>query len=229
MRLGRLFRKSDDNSGPREEMVRTQIEARGITDAPTLAAMRAVPREAFVPDHLRDHAYDDQALPIGYGQTISQPYIVAVMTAALGYRGENSPEHAPTRLLDVGTGSGYQAAVLAQLGAQVTTIERDPAIAAAARERLARLGYDIEVVVGDGSSGYPDRAPFSGIVVGAGVPAIPDPLIDQLADGGRLVIPIGPREGQHLTILERRRLGTTTRTADEVVFVPLLGEHGYRN
>ena len=229
MRFTRLFRRSDEDAAPRDEMVRTQLEARGISDGPTLAAMRAVPRDAFVPEQLREHAYDDQALPIGYGQTISQPYIVAVMTAALGYQRETSPAHAPHTLLDVGTGSGYQAAILAQLGAWVTSIERDPNIAAAAHERLSRLGYDIEVVVGDGSTGYTDRAPFSGIVVGASVPTIPDPLIDQLADGGRLVIPIGPREGQHLTIVERRRTGTTLRTADGCVFVPLIGEFGYRD
>ena len=228
MRFTRRFRRSQDDAAPREEMVRTQLEARGITDGPTLAAMRAVPREAFVPEQLRDHAYDDQALPIGYGQTISQPYIVAAMTASLGYARETMPEHSPDSVLDVGTGSGYQAAVLAQMGARVSSIERDPSMAAAARERLARLGYEVEVVVGDGSSGYMDRAPFSGIVVGAGVPAVPDPLVDQLAVGGRLVIPIGPREGQQLTIIERRRTGTTLRTTDACVFVPLVGEYGYR-
>jgi protein-L-isoaspartate(D-aspartate) O-methyltransferase len=210
-------------------MVRDQIASRGVRDALTLAAMRLVPRARFVPPQLRSSAYADGALSIGHGQTISQPYIVARMTELLDL-GRWSAEHPdrPLLVLDVGTGSGYQAAVLAQLGASVVSIERDERLAAEARERLASLGYRVEVIVGDGSEGYRERAPYAGIVVGAAAPGIPEPLVEQLDDGARLVIPVGPRDTQRLTVVERTSTGVRTSHADACVFVPLVGAHGHR-
>jgi protein-L-isoaspartate(D-aspartate) O-methyltransferase len=210
-------------------MVREQLQPRGISDAATLAAMRLVPREAFVPPEHRRAAYHDRALSIGREQTISQPYIVARMTQALALEERGWPRSARRPvILDVGTGSGYQAAVLAQLGAEVVSMERDPALAAAARERLAALGYRVAVVVGDGSLGYPPKAPYDGIVVAAGAPGIPAPLTDQLADGARLVIPVGSRTAQELTVVRRVGDELERSKADPCVFVPLVGEHGHR-
>jgi len=212
----------------RQRMVRDQLSARGVGDRATLAAIGLVPREAFVPAADRGRAYHDGALAIGGGQTISQPYIVARMTESLAPSDLGWPwtEDRPT-FLDVGTGSGYQAAVLAQLGGRVTSIERDPDLAAAARDRLASLGYEVEVVVGDGSVGYPPNAPYSGVIVAAAAPSVPPPLVEQLTQGGRLVIPIGSRQEQRLTVV--RRLGDSLETiaSDACVFVPLLGEHGH--
>ncbi|HKZ90898.1 MAG TPA: protein-L-isoaspartate(D-aspartate) O-methyltransferase [Candidatus Limnocylindrales bacterium] len=209
-------------------MVREQLASRGIDDAATLAAMGLVPREAFVPAAQHVHAYADRALSIGRGQTISQPYMVARMTASLrlSERGWPWGEERPI-VLDVGTGSGYQAAVLAQIGARVVSIERDPELADEARARLASLGYAIDVRVGDGSLGYEPLAPYAGIVVAAAAPQVPSPLVDQLAQGARLVVPVGSRSTQHLMIV--RREGDTTRTdvADACVFVPLVGSHGH--
>ena len=209
-------------------MVREQLAARGIHDPATLAAMSLVPRERFVPERLRDRAYEDGALGIGSGQTISQPYMVARMTEALGFAGLGWPwmGQRPT-LLDVGTGSGYQAAVLAQIGADVISVERDPELAGAARDRLSELGYSAKVVVGDGSGGLPDLAPFAGIIVGAGAPEVPEPLVAQLADGARLVIPVGPRSSQRLTIVRRVGDGVTSDLSDGCVFVPLIGSYGH--
>ncbi len=209
-------------------MVRDQLEARGIHDRPTLAAMSLVPREAFVRhDRTRD-AYIDGPLSIGHGQTISQPYMVARMTAALELEKLGWPWAgvAPS-VLDVGTGSGYQAAVLAQCGARVTSIERDPDLAAWARDNLQRQGYAVEVLVGDGSAGYPANAPYAAIVVGAGAPEVPTPLREQLAEGGRMAIPVGDRRRQRLTIIERHGHIYDERTADPCVFVPLVGKHGH--
>jgi protein-L-isoaspartate(D-aspartate) O-methyltransferase len=212
----------------RERMVRDQLVARGIHDRPTLAAMALVPREAFVPEDRRERAYDDSPLSIGHGQTISQPYIVARMTQLLGLAALGWPWNGTKpSVLDVGTGSGYQAAVLAQSGARVTSIERDADLAAVARERLSRLGYEVEVLVGDGSAGYPAHAPYAGIVVGAASPAVPQPLVDQLADGARLVVPVGSRRSQRLTVVRRRGHRTETRTSDGCVFVPLVGMYGH--
>ena len=209
-------------------MVRDQLEARGVHDRPTLAAMSLVPREAFVPAGREGDAYSDGALSIGRGQTISQPYMVARMTACLELTKLGWPwTDDPPTLLDVGTGSGYQAAVLAQCGAQVVSIERDSELAARARDRLARLGYVVDVVVGDGSAGHPPKAPYAGIIVGAGAPAVPEPLVWQLADGGRLVIPVGKRRSQRLTIVQRVGSERETRTSDACVFVPLVGVHGH--
>lgn len=209
-------------------MVRDQLESRGIRDQATLAAMSLVPREAFVPEGRESLAYADGPLSIGHGQTISQPYMVARMTECLALSELGWPwaGGAPA-ILDVGTGSGYQAAVLAQCGARVVSIERDPELAARARERLAAEGYRVKVVVGDGSLGYPPDAPYAGIVVGAGAPAVPEPLVEQLGDGGRLVIPIGGGRSQRLTIVRRVGSELETRTADACVFVPLVGEHGH--
>jgi protein-L-isoaspartate(D-aspartate) O-methyltransferase len=209
-------------------MVRDQLESRGIRDRATLSAMSLVPREAFVPDGREGDAYADGPLSIGHGQTISQPYMVARMTECLALAELGWPwTSTPPAFLDVGTGSGYQAAVLAQCGARVTSIERDPDLAERARDCLDQLGYDVEVVVGDGSAGYPPGAPYAGIVVGAGAPRVPEPLVRQLDEGGRLVIPVGSNRSQRLTIIRRRGQELERSMADACVFVPLIGEHGH--
>jgi protein-L-isoaspartate(D-aspartate) O-methyltransferase len=203
-------------------MVAQQLERRGIRDQRVLEVMATTPREAFVPGVPVSVAYDDRALPIDAGQTISQPYMVARMTELL----EVEPGD---RILEIGTGSGYQAAVLARLGAKVTTIERHPDLAEAARERLAALGIaGVNVLVGDGSRGDPEGAPWDGIVVTAGAPSIPAELREQLAVGGRLVIPVGPRSQQELIVVERRGPTDWVEWSDgAVVFVPLVGEAGW--
>jgi protein-L-isoaspartate(D-aspartate) O-methyltransferase len=203
-------------------MVAQQLERRGIKDRRVLEAMASVPREAFVPGVPASLAYDDRALPIDAGQTISQPYMVARMTELLEVEGGDS-------ILEIGTGSGYQAAVLARLGARVTTIERHADLAETARERLAAEGVrDVDIRIGDGSVGAPDGAPWDGIVVTAAAPAIPDALREQLAIGARLVIPVGPRYQQDLIVVERRGPNDWTEWSDgAVVFVPLVGEGGW--
>lgn len=209
-------------------MIRDQLVGRGVKDAAALSAMRLVPREAFVPAGREGDAYSDGPLSIGHGQTISQPYMVARMTELLALGQLGWPwTGTPPWILDVGTGSGYQAAVLARCGARVTSIERDPELAATARRRLAELDYDVEVFDGDGSVGFPARAPYAGIVVAAGAPDVPEPLIGQLADGARLVMPVGSRRSQRLRVV--RRLGRTVETevADGCVFVPLIGRFGH--
>lgn len=204
-------------------MVRDQIEARGVRDPEVLAVMRRVPRHAFVDSA---YAYEDRALPLVHGQTISQPFVVALMTQAArppdGWDG--------ARVLEVGTGSGYQAAVLAELGASVVTMERDPELAAGARANLDAAGYDrVQTEVGDGTGGWPPGAPYDAILVTAAGPEVPDPLRQQLAsDGGRLVIPIGSRDGQWLTVVERHGDEWHERAIEPVVFVPLIGAHGYQ-
>jgi len=198
-------------------MVARQIEERGVRDARTLAAMRKVPRHLFVPAALAGDAYGDHALPIGHGQTISQPYVVAFMTEALGLRGGES-------VLEVGTGSGYQAAVLAEIAARVYTIEIVAPLAEEARGRLARLGYrNVEVRAGDGYQGWPDKAPFDAVIVTAAAPRIPDPLKQQLKDGGRLVIPVGDDE-QELIVLTRRGGRFAEERVLPVRFVPMTGK-----
>jgi len=213
---------SDERSAARRDaMVRSQIEARGVTHPGVLAAMRAVPRELFVPAHLAETAYEDRALPIGSDQTISQPYMVAVMTQALDLT-------SAARVLEVGTGSGYQAAVLSQLARQVTTIERRHELAEEAGARLAALGCDnVTVIVGDGTDGYAAGAPYDAILVTAGAPQVPEPLTAQLADGGRLVIPVGTARDQDLITIVCRGDRLTQTIGERCVFVPLVGRFGW--
>ena len=202
-------------------MVERQLRRRGIEDERVLAAMAAVPREAFVPAGLQHRAYADSALPIGAGQTISQPWIVAAICQALELRGAE-------RVLEVGTGSGYSAAVLARLAAEVVSVERQQSLAATAGEALASLGVDnVEVRVGDGSRGEPERAPFGGIAVHAAAPAPPPALLSQLREGGRLVVPIAAGEAEMLTVLRRRECGFESESIGPCRFVPLIGEEGY--
>jgi protein-L-isoaspartate(D-aspartate) O-methyltransferase len=206
-----------ERAAERERMVREQIAARGVTDERVLAAMRRVPRHRFVPEAQRASAYQDRPLPIGSDQTISQPLIVALMSDLAGVaRGE--------RVLEVGTGSGYQAAVLAELGAEVHSIEIVPELAASARETLVACGYGrVDVISGDGYRGLPEKAPFDAIVVTAAPDHVPQPLIDQLALGGRLVVPVGDAQ-QQLRVLERTREGIVERVVSDVLFVPMTGE-----
>jgi len=205
-------------------MVAQQLRTRGIADERVLEAMAAIPRDAFVPDEARWEAYADEALPIGAGQTISQPYMVALMTELLDVQPGD-------RILEIGTGSGYQAAVLAWLGARVTTIERQPTLIPDARARLAelRLGDRVEIRLADGSLGDPSGAPWDGIIVTAAAPAIPTALREQLADGGRLVIPVGPRDRQVLMLVTRDGDLWTERPSGACIFVPLIGEGGFES
>jgi protein-L-isoaspartate(D-aspartate) O-methyltransferase len=197
------------------------LARRGIGDERVLKAIAAVPRELFVPDELRRQAYADRALPIGSGQTISQPYMVATIAEALELEGDE-------RVLDVGTGSGYQAAVLAELAAEVVSIERVPELAEEARETLARAGYaNVEIRVGDGTLGVPERGPYEGIAVAAAAPAVPEALYEQLAPGGRLVVPVGTRSDQWLEIVTRGEHGPDRRRTVPCRFVPLLGSEGF--
>lgn len=203
-------------------MVEAQLRGRDIVDEAVLAAMERVPRELFVPETERGRAYDDAALPLGYGQTISQPYMVARIAEALAIRPGDL-------VLDVGTGSGYQAAVLAELGADVVTIERIPELAERARESLAAAGYDrVEVVVGDGTLGVPERAPFDAIAVAAAAPGLPETLYEQLRPRGRLVVPVGGPRAQRLEVIVRSPEGPAVVHSVPCRFVPLLGEEGFR-
>ncbi|HEY8703127.1 MAG TPA: protein-L-isoaspartate(D-aspartate) O-methyltransferase [Gaiellaceae bacterium] len=208
----------------RQEMVERQLRARGIDDDRVLAAMATVPRELFVPEAARKRAYEDAALPIGAGQTISQPYMVALICSGLRLRGGE-------RVLDVGTGSGYQAAVLAEMGADVHSIERVPELAAQAREALAAAGYAdrVHVHVGDGTRGLPEEAPFAAIAVAAAAPCVPPSLYDQLAEGGRLVVPVGPRSEQLLQAVVRSPEGPAALAGVPCRFVPLVGADGFRD
>jgi protein-L-isoaspartate(D-aspartate) O-methyltransferase len=200
----------------REQMVRSQIEARDVRDPLTLAALRRVPRHLFVPPDLVSDAYADHPLPIGHHQTISQPYIVAFMTEALGLLGGET-------VLEVGTGSGYQAAVLAEIAARVYSIEIVEALAGEARERLSQLGYsNVEVRHGDGYQGWPSAAPFDGIMVTAAAPRIPEPLKQQLKDGGRLILPVGD-DYQELVVVTRKGDRYEERSVLPVRFVPMTG------
>lgn len=208
----------------RDRMVATQLEARGIADVRLLAAMRAVPRHRFVDPDLAGHAYEDTPLPIGFEQTISQPYMVALMSEAL-----ELPESG-ARVLEVGTGSGYQAAVLAALGAHGVTIERLPALAAVAQRRLEGLGFAdaMHVEIGDGTEGWTSAAPYDAILVSAGAPVIPRPLVRQLAPGGRLVLPIGDRDEQVLVRLRRTPDGMLGEEyLGNCRFVELKGVYGW--
>ncbi|RME73349.1 MAG: protein-L-isoaspartate(D-aspartate) O-methyltransferase [Chloroflexi bacterium] len=207
----------------RAEMVEKQLKRRYINDPRILEVMGRIPRHIFVDERMQDAAYRDGPLPIGHEQTISQPYIVAYMTQALQLPRDNSGV-----VLEVGTGSGYQAAVLSQLAERVYTIERIPALAKRARQCLDLLGIDnVEIKVGDGGYGWPEHAPYDGIIVTAAAPEIPAPLKAQLKDGGRLVIPIGPRWQQELVRLHRRGDRFIEEELAPVAFVPLIGEHGW--
>ncbi|HEX2345595.1 MAG TPA: protein-L-isoaspartate(D-aspartate) O-methyltransferase [Gaiellaceae bacterium] len=210
-----------DAAEARARMVERQLRRRGISDERVLDAMGRVPRELFVPEERRLYAYEDGALPIGYGQTISQPFIVATICALLALEGRE-------RVLDVGTGSGYQAAVLAELAAEVVTIEHVPELAERARAALGEAGYDrVEVLVGDGSLGVPERAPFGAIAVAAAAPAVPPTLYSQLEEGGRLVVPRGSRWGQELVLVVRSEAGPVERASVPCRFVPLIGDEGF--
>jgi protein-L-isoaspartate(D-aspartate) O-methyltransferase len=205
----------------RARMVEHQIRARGIADPGVLAAIREIPRHLFIPPPYDASAYEDCPLPIGNGQTISQPYIVALMTELL-HPGKDDT------VLEIGTGTGYQAAVLSLLVRHVTTIERIPAVAGLARKNCAGLGLDnISIHVGDGTRGWPDGAPYNGILITAATPEIPPPLVDQLAVGGTLVAPVGAREVQELVTLVKHEHGTARSSHGGVRFVPLIGEHGW--
>lgn len=206
----------------RSAMVRVQLEQRGIRDAQVLDAMAQVPRHLFVPEAARGQAYGDHALPINEGQTISQPFIVALMAQALRL----APRE---RVLDIGTGSGYAAAVLSLLVGEVYTIERKPALAEEAERRLHQLGYtNVHVITGDGTLGLPEYAPYDGIAVSAAAPWVPLPLREQLGEGGRLVIPVGGRDTQLLLRLTRTNHQVYTERLGEVRFVPLLGAHAWQ-
>jgi len=207
---------TDDERAARERMVRDQIEARGVRDKKVLGALRRVERHRFVPEGVRAQAYEDHPLAIGQGQTISQPYIVAAMTEAARLRGGE-------RVLEIGTGSGYQAAVLSLCAARVYTIEIVPELGRSAQKRLAALGYkNVEVRIGDGYQGWPDQAPFDAIVVTAAPEQVPRALIDQLAVGGRMVLPVGPDDAQELVRITRTAKGHQREKLMDVRFVPMV-------
>ena len=215
------MRKESNYTAERRVMIRTQLQRRGITDRRVLQAMRAVPRHVFVPPEWRHEAYSDRPLPIADDQTISQPYMVALMTQRLGLQGH---EH----VLEVGTGSGYQAAVLSRLAAQVYTIEYFPALAERARVILQHLGYtNVQGRTGDGGLGLPASAPYHGILVAAAAPHVPQPLLTQLAEGGRLVIPVGSATSQELLIITRHGDDYAQERSVPCRFVPLLGQEGW--
>jgi protein-L-isoaspartate(D-aspartate) O-methyltransferase len=211
----------DDFAAQRAAMIESQVRARGVRDPRVLDAMLRIPRHLFVPAALAGEAYTDQPLSIGEEQTISQPFIVAAMTEALELAGAE-------RVLEIGTGSGYQTAMLAHLTPEVISIEMKSTLAAAARERLARMGFvNVTVICGDGSAGYAGRAPYDAILVTAAAPAVPPPLVDQLAEGGRLVIPVGPPDQQELLRVRKSSGRTTRELLHYCRFVPLLGSHGW--
>ena len=218
-----MNKDGQDLSDMRRAMVRCQLVPRGISDGRVLEAMERVPREQFVPEHLRFEAYEDHPVPIGQGQTISPPYIVVLMAEALCLKGRE-------RVLDIGTGSGYAAAVLASLALEVFSIERIPELAAQARKNLDRTGFtQVHVKCADGTLGWPEAAPFDGICVAAGAPAVPAALKQQLAVGGRLVIPVGTEGGLQQLLCITRLSDSEYEQASygDVRFVPLLGEEGW--
>ena len=230
----KLFRNNQAGALPREasgedelavqraEMIEKQLRRRGVHDSRVLAAMVAVRREEFVPKEFRARAYEDAPLPIGEGQTISQPYIVAAMTVALHLTGNE-------RVLEIGTGCGYQAAILSHLAKIVFTIESRSELASSAAARLERLGYEnVHVHCGDGTLGLPELAPFDAILVAAAAPAVPEPLRSQLAEWGRLILPVGDAENQELLYIERHGNSFETRTLEACRFVPLIGHHGWK-
>jgi len=211
-----------DYKQERSRMVDEQIAGRGVKDERVLAVMRKIPRHEFLPEGIRGMAYNDSALPLGEGQTMSQPYMVALMTELLGLKGAE-------RVLEIGTGSGYQAAVLAELCQKVYTVERIKTIADKARATLDRLGYkSVAIKIYDGTYGWKEMAPYDAIIVTAGSPDIPAPLVEQLKEGGRLVIPVGDRYGQQLITVVKTVEGMITERSIPCVFVPLIGNHGWK-
>ncbi len=210
-----------DTNNERAAMVRAQLEQRGIHDSRVLEAMAAVPRHLFVPEEARAQAYGDHALPISEGQTISQPFIVALMAQTLCLTRRD-------RLLEIGAGSGYAAAVLSLLAGEVYAIERRPSLAQSAEARLHELGYtNVHIFIGDGTAGLPAYAPFDAIVVSAAAPWVPQPLREQLAEDGRMVIPVGGRNEQFLLRVTRKHHQINTERLGEVRFVPLIGDHAW--
>jgi len=203
-------------------MVENQLRRRGIKDPRTLSAMLKVPRHHFVPHSLQSSAYDDCALPIGSGQTISQPYMVAIMTELLGLKGKE-------KVLEIGTGSGYQTAVLSLLCKKVYSIDRLDMLSVLAKKDLDSLGYsNVELLVKDGTEGLPEEAPFECILVTAACPEVPDPLLEQLSEGGRLVIPVGDRFSQVLTLIKKENGVLRTEPSIGCIFVPLIGKYGWK-
>ena len=205
----------------RSQMINTQLRPRGIRDARVLSAFAKVPRHLFIAAEYQDQAYADRPLPIGYGQTISQPYMVALMTSCLQLQGHE-------RVLEIGTGSGYQAAVLAELALEVYSVERLPDLHRLAAQKLEDLGYrNVTISTGNGTIGWPAHAPFDAIVVAAAAPEIPSPLLEQLADPGRLIVPVGDPNTQYLVTLTKKQGMIREEKLASCVFVPLLGQHGW--
>jgi protein-L-isoaspartate(D-aspartate) O-methyltransferase len=213
--------QTDPFLAQRRAMVESQLRARGIRDDRVLAAMLHVPRHEFISAEYRDQAYEDHPIPIGEGQTLSQPYIVAIMLEALAL----NPSDA---VLEIGTGSGYQTALLAELTRQIYSVERHASLARTAESTLARLGYkNVQVVLGDGSHGLPEHAPFDAVVVSAAAPQIPPPLLEQLREGGRMIIPIGPAHAQELQLVRKQAGQPVVTNLEGCRFVPLIGSEGY--
>jgi protein-L-isoaspartate(D-aspartate) O-methyltransferase len=213
---------SADFSSERHRMVETQIRRRGLRDERLLAAFESVPRHLFVPEDVRRAAYDDMPLPIGHGQTISQPYIVALMISLLQLRGDE-------RVLEVGTGSGYQAAILSRMSGQVESLELVPELGDAAERLLQELGYsNVHVHTGDGSLGWSISAPYPAIIAAASAPEVPKPLLEELSEGGRLVLPVEANHQQLLKVYTRRQGEFPERTITAVAFVPMKGRYGWR-
>jgi len=213
--------QTDSFSRQREQMVNEQLRARGILDERVLGAMSRVPRHEFVADEYREQAYEDHPVPIGEGQTLSQPYIVAIMLQALSLTG-------PERVLEIGTGSGYQTALLAELAREVYSLERHASLAQSAEEILHRLGYkNVYVRVGDGSQGLAGHAPFEASIVSAAAPRIPSTLFEQLSEGGRMIVPVGPAYAQQLQLVQKQNGERVVELLEGCRFVPLIGGHGY--
>jgi protein-L-isoaspartate(D-aspartate) O-methyltransferase len=218
-----VLNKKRDYITLRENMVEFQIKARGIKDEKVLKVMREIPRHLFVSEEQRTRAYEDYPLPIGEGQTISQPYMVALMTEALQLKGDE-------KVLEIGAGSGYQAAILSKLCLQVFTIEKVESLALKAEKLFKELGYEnIKVKVGDGTEGWEEYSPYNGILVTAGAPKIPEPLIEQLAENGRIVIPVGGSFSQDLIVGEKIKGKLIKKVICGCVFVPLIGKYGWRD
>jgi protein-L-isoaspartate(D-aspartate) O-methyltransferase len=213
--------QSDPFSAARQQMVQSQLHARGVRDQRVLAAMARVPRHEFVPERFHSQAYEDHPIPIGFGQTISQPYIVALMLEALAVQPKDI-------VLEIGTGSGYQAALLAELASQVYSIERHAPLAQNAEHVLRKLRYtNVNVLLGDGSQGLPERAPFNAIIVAAAAPQLPAALLAQLAEGGRMVVPVGPPAAQELQLVHNKQGQPVISYLEACRFVPLIGGQGY--